>query len=309
MKKPAIAVLVLAALAFWPWLYFNKYILHIAVMVGIMATLALSVNLMLRIGQLSIAHASFMGLGAYGSALLMMRLQFPFVAAMLLAGLLVAALAMLLGPIFLRIKGVYFVLLTFAFGQVIDLIFQAWVEVFGGNNGLFGIPKASLFGYRLLDIRFYYLMAVGLAALTFYTVNRIYRSEMGVIMDSVEENEQLSESLGVDSLRYRITVFGISAFFAGLSGGLYAHYLGFLSPEAFSFWTLVNVLVMNVIGGISSPVGAVLGAVLLVPLPEILRDAKQYQVLFYGVLLIVFLLFLPSGLVGLFERRKAAGKT
>jgi branched-chain amino acid transport system permease protein len=132
---------------------------------------------------------------------------------------------------------------------------------------------------------------------------------MGVIMDSVEENEQLSESLGVDSLRYRITVFGISAFFAGLSGGLYAHYLGFLSPEAFSFWTLVNVLVMNVIGGISSPVGAVLGAVLLVPLPEILRDAKQYQVLFYGVLLIVFLLFLPSGLVGLFERRKAAGKT
>jgi branched-chain amino acid transport system permease protein len=309
MKKPAIAVLALAALAFWPWLYFNQYILHIAVMVGIMATLALSVNLMLRIGQLSIAHAAFMGLGAYGSALLMMRLQFPFVAAMLLGGMLVAALAMLLGPIFLRIKGVYFVLLTFAFGQVIDLIFQAWVEVFGGNNGLFGIPKASFFGYPLLDIRFYYLMAIGLAALTFYTVNRIYRSEMGVIMDSLEENEQLSESLGVDSLRYRITVFGISAFFAGLSGGLYAHYLGFLSPEAFSFWTLVNVLVMNVIGGISSPVGAVLGAVLLVPLPEILRDAKQYQVLFYGVLLIVFLLFLPTGLVGLLERRKAAGRS
>lgn len=309
MKKRALILLLLALVAFWPWLYFNTYILHIAVMIGIMATLALSVNLMLRIGQLSIAHAAFMGLGAYASALLMMRLQFPFTAAMLLAGMLVALLAALLGPVFLRIKGVYFVLLTFAFGQVIDLIFQAWVEVFGGNNGLFGIPKASFFGYRVLDIRFYYLMAVALAGLTFYTVNRIYRSEMGVIMDSVEENEQLSESLGVDSLRYRITVFSISGFFAGLSGALYAHYLGFLSPEAFSFWTLVNVLVMNVIGGIASPAGAVLGAVLLVPLPEILRDAKQYQVLFYGVLLIVFLLFMPSGLVGLLERRKASGKT
>ncbi len=308
MKKPAMAVLFVAALAFWPWLYFNQYILHIAVMTGIMATLALSVNLMLRIGQLSIAHAAFMGLGAYASALLMMRLQVPFWAAMPLAGGLVALLAALLGPIFLRIKGVYFVLLTFAFGQVIDLTFQAWVDVFGGNNGLFGIPKASLFGYRLADIRFYYLLALGLAALTFYSVSSLYRSEMGTIMDSIEENEQLSESLGIDTLRYRITVFCISAFFAGLSGSLYAHYLTFLSPEAFSFWTVVNVIVMNVIGGISSPVGAVLGAVLLVPLPEILRDAKQYQVLFYGVLLIAFLLFMPTGLVGLLERRKAAGK-
>lgn len=298
----------LLAVLGWPWIYFNQYFIHIGVMIGIGATLALSVNLMLRIGQLSIAHAAFMGLGAYGSALLAMRLKLPVLAAIPLSAFSVALLAILLGPIFLRIKGVYFVLLTFAFGEVVNLIFQAWVDVFGGNNGLFGIPKLSAFGYRMTDIRFYYVSALAMAALAYFVTSRLYRSETGAIMESIEENEELSRSLGVDALRYRIAIFGLSGLFAGLCGGLYAHYIGFLSPEAFSFWTVVNVIVINVIGGASSPLGPVLGAVLLVPLPELLRDAKEYQVLSYGILLMLFLLFLPTGLVGLLDRFRSKKK-
>lgn len=305
MKRLVVVLLVVAACA-WPFLYFNRYFLHIGVMMGIMATLALSVNLLLRIGQLSIAHAAFMGLGAYSSALLMMRLNVPFTAAFLCSGLLVALFALVLGPIVLRIKGVYFVLLTFAFGQVINLIFQAWISLFGGNNGLFGIPKASLFGVRMLDIRFYYLAGLALTAVAYATVRTVFRSDAGAILDSLDENETLTRSLGADALRWRIAAFVLSSFFAGLSGSLYAHYLGFISPDAFSFWTIVNVLVINVIGGIASPLGPVLGALLLVPLPELLRDAKQYQVLSYGALLIVFLLFMPDGLIGL--RRRIAGR-
>ncbi len=309
MKALAFIVAAVVALG-WPWVYFNHYFIHIGVMTGIGATLALSVNLMLRMGQLSLAHAAFMGLGAYASALMAMRLKLPVLAAMPLAALGVALLAVLLGPIFLRIKGVYFVLLTFAFGEVVNLIFQAWVDVFGGNNGLFGVPKLSALGYRLADVRFYYVFALILAALAYLAVSRLYRSEVGSIMDSLEENEELSRSLGIDALRHRIAVFGLSGFLAGLCGGLYAHYIGFLSPEAFSFWTVVNVVVINVIGGVASPLGPMLGAVLLVPLPELLRDAKQYQVLSYGALLMAFLLFLPNGLVGLresFRRKKKAG--
>ena len=196
-----------------------------------------------------------MGLGAYASALLSLRLHLPVAAAFAGSGLLVALLALLLGPVMLRIKGVYFVLMTFALGEVINLMFQAWVGVFGGNNGLFGIPKLTLFGIRMTDIRFYYLAGLGLAGVTFLAVRTLFRSEAGAILLALDEDEQLARSLGVDALRWRIAVFVLSAMFAALAGSLYAHYLGFISPEAFSFWTVVNVVVINVIGGVASPVG------------------------------------------------------
>jgi branched-chain amino acid transport system permease protein len=302
MKRVVVILLIIAACV-WPYLYYNRYFLHIGVMFGVMATLALSVNLMLRIGQLSIAHASFMGLGAYTSSLLMMRLHIPFTLSFLSAGLMVGLITLLLGPIVLRIKGVYFGLLTFALGQVINLIFQAWIGLFGGNNGLFGIPKATFFDVRIVDIRLYYLAGLALTAFAYFVIRALFRSDAGAILDSLEENETLARSLGADALSWRIAVFVLSGFLAGLSGSLYAHYLGFISPDAFSFWTVVNVLVINVIGGIASPAGPILGAILLVPLPELLRDAKEFQVLAYGVLLILFLLFLPDGLIGLGRRR------
>ena len=282
----------------WPFLIENRYFAHIGVLVCISATLALSVNMMLRIGQLSAAHGAFMGLGAYGSALMVGRLGFPFVLAFPLSALLVGVAAAALGPILLRIKGVYFVLLTFALGEVVNLAFQQWVDLFGGNNGLFGIAKVNLFGLILSTPRDNYLFGVALVAATLAVSFGIFRSTLGAVLDSLHENEVLSSSLGSNALSFRVCLFAISAFFAALSGGLYAHYTGFLSPEAFGLTTFVDVLVINMIGGVSSPFGPVLGAVLIVPLPELLRDARQYQMLSYGLLLIVCVLFLPSGIVG-----------
>ena len=296
-RRIAFAVLALVALG-WPFLVENRYLIHIAVLISISTTLSVSLNMMLRIGQLSAAHAAFMGLGAYASALLSMRLGLPFFLAFPASGLLVGGIAAALGPIFLRVKGVYFVLLTFAFGEGVVLIFQEWVSLFGGNNGLFGVPKASLFGVTMLTPRAYYYFGICLASVTFLAAVGIFRSALGAVLDSLNENEALSQSLGVNALSYRVCVFAISGFFAGLAGSVYAHYTGFLSPEAFGFWTFVDMLVINVVGGIASPIGPVLGAILLVPLPEFLRDAKQYQMLTYGALLMVFVIFLPSGIVG-----------
>ncbi len=294
-------------LAFWPFVVNNSFFTHIGVLVWLFAILALSMNLMIRMGQLSFLHGALMGLGAYGSALLMMRLHLSFELAFLASGLIGALFALITGPIMLRVKGVYFVLLTFAFGEVIVLTFVEWVDLFGGNNGLFGVPKASFFGYRIVDRSYYYLLAFVLAALAYIWVKRIYKSEIGTVIDALDVDENLARSLGVSVLAYRLLVFVISGFMAGLAGGFYASYYSFVTPDGFTFWTSVNVIVMNVLGGIATPIGPILGALLLEPLPEILRDAKEYQTLAYGLVLIVFLLFLPDGIVGLYKKISKKG--
>ena len=296
-RKAVLLGLVVVAFG-WPFVIENRYVTHIGVLIGISTTVSLSLNMMLRIGQLSAAQAAFMGLGAYTSTLLVMRLGLPFLIAFPAAGLLVAAIAVVIGPFFLRVKGVYFVLLTFALGEGIGLVFQEWVSLFGGNNGIHGIPKASLFGMAMLTPRSYYFLALALVVVTFLVALGVFRSALGAVLDSLNENEQLSQSLGVNVLSYRVCIFALSGFLAGLAGSVYAHYTGFLSPEAFGFSTFIDILAINVIGGISSPIGPVLGAILLVPLPELLRDVKQYQMLTYGLLLMAAVLFLPSGIAG-----------
>ncbi|MBS7706886.1 branched-chain amino acid ABC transporter permease [Chelatococcus asaccharovorans] len=300
--KRLILLAAIVILAVLPWLANNRYVFHIATMIAIMAPLALSMNLMLRIGQLSMAHSAFMGIGAYASALLTMRLGLPPLASLLCGGVLAALTALVLGPVFLRIKGVYFVLLTYAFGQIVNLVFQEWTSLFGGNSGLYGIPKFSLAGYRLTAVSQYYVLALLFTAIAYWMVRAIERSDIGAILQSLNEDEMLSRSIGADALSWRIAVFTFSAAIAGISGGIYAFYIGFLSPQAFGFQLSVDLVVMNVIGGTSAALGPLLGAIVVVPLPELLREAKQYQLLIYGLCLMVFLIFIKQGLVSLIDR-------
>ncbi|WP_137891229.1 branched-chain amino acid ABC transporter permease [Ramlibacter sp. 2FC] len=301
MNKKVILV-ACALLAFVPWAFGNNYILHIATMVVIMAPMALSLNIMMKLGQLSIAQPAFMGIGAYGSALLTMRLDFPPALSMLSAAAIAAAMAAAVGPVFLRIKGLYFVLLTYAFAQIVNLIFQDWTSLFGGNNGLHGIPKFSIFGVRLDDVHQYYVLGLLFTVATYVTMRAIERSDIGAIFESLNENEMLSRAIGSNALAWRIAAFTLSAFVAGISGGIYAFYLGSLSPDPFGFRASVDLIVINAVGGVSSVLGPVLGAILIVPLPEVLRDARQYQLLVYGIFLLVFVLFFKQGLVSLIRR-------
>jgi len=298
--------LILVVLALVPWLLGNRYVFHVATMITIMIPMALSMNLMLKIGQLSIAQPAFMGIGAYGSALLAMRLGVPPVLALLAGALIATAIAVVVGPLFLRIKGVYFVLLTYAFGQIVNLVFQEWTTLFGGNNGLYGIPKFSIFGVRLTQSPHYYALGLLLLALFYALMRRIERSDIGAIFESLNENEMLSRSMGSDALGWRIGSFALSAFIAGVSGGVYAFYIGFLSPETFGFLMSVDLIVVNAIGGVASALGPVVGAILILPLPELLRDAREYQLLIYGVCLVVFLLFFRQGLVVFLQRKRRA---
>ena len=300
MKSICIFVAI-SALALVPWALDSRYIFHIATMVTIMIPMALSLHLMLKIGQLSVAQPAFMGIGAYGSVLLTMRLGVPPALSLLAGGIFAGVAALIFGPIFLRIKGVYFALLTYALGQIIFLIFQEWTSLFGGNSGLYGIPKFSIFGLRLTAVQHYYAFGLIFAAITYVIMRAIERSDIGAIFESLNEDEMLSRSMGANALMWRIAAFTVSSVITGISGGIYAFYIGFLSPDPFGFRASVDLIVINVIGGAGSVLGPLLGTIVIVPLPELLRDARQYQLLIYGICLVVFLIFIKKGLVSLFE--------
>lgn len=297
--RQIVVLVAVALLACLPWWWGSRYIFHIATMTAIMIPLALSLNLMLKIGQLSMAQAAFMGIGGYAAALLTMRLGLPPLLSLLAGGCLSAAMAAVLGPVFLRIKGVYFVLLTFAFGQIVNLVLQDWTGLTGGNSGLYGIPKFSIFGLRLSSVQMFYPLALLVAAITFVLLRRIEKSDIGAILQSLNDNEMVSRSLGANALSWRIATFTLSGFISGIAGGLYAFYIGFLSPDPFSFRLMVDLIVMNVVGGAGTILGPLLGAIVIVPLPELLREAREYQLLIYAGVLIFFILFVRQGLASL----------
>ena len=293
-------------LVLWPLVTGQpRFLLHLAIMVCIYAVLAMSMNLVLRIGQLSLAHGALFGIGAYASAILSRDYGFGFFAAFFSAGLIAAIVALLTGPVLMRLKGVHFALLTFALAEIIVLCFIEFHEIFGGNNGFGGIPSLTK-TIALVEGRYgAYLICLSFALLTYFGLRALYKREWGMIADSLHQNESLAISGGLSALSFRVSVFTISSALAGMAGSLFAHYQGYISPDAFGFWTAVNAIIMNVLGGAAVLVGAVIGAAILVPLPELLRDLAQYQQLLYGLTLMFLLLFLPQGLTGLMEGRKS----
>lgn len=299
MKGIGYLYVCLAILAALPWFFGSSYVFHIATLITIMTPMAFSLGVMIKLGQLSIAQPAFMGIGAYCTALLTMRLGVPTPVSLLCGGLLAALVALAVGPVFLRIKGVYFVLLTYAFGQVVFFVFQEWSDLTGGMSGLYGIPKLGLFGFDLTRPEHYYALGLAFTLVCYFCLRAIEKSSVGAIVEALNEDEMLSRSIGSNAISWRVAAFTVAGLMAGLSGGLYTYYVGFLSPDAFGFGRSVDLIVINTLGGTGSILGPLLGALLVVPLPEFLRDAQQFQMMIYGLFLIVFVLFLKRGLVSL----------
>ena len=318
MARPLGRAAVLAALLTVPLWLADPYHLHVAIMAGIFAVLALSLNLLLGFaGQLSLGHAAFFGIGAYATALLSVRWQWSpwlgLVAALALPGLA----GFLVGRIALRIRGAYFVLLTVSFAGVVSLVSVNWMELTNGPLGIPDVPALALVlpGLGEVSLRpkraFYYVMLA--AALVSYLVcARLVRSRVGRALVALRENETLAESVGIDATHYLVLAAVVSAAMAGLGGWLYAHYTRFVSPEVFLFTYTVTMVIMVVAGGKGTLAGPVVGAVLFTVLPEALRAAAswQWQMLAYGIVLILTLFFLPRGVVpavqALWARRGAA---
>ena len=288
--------LVALTLPFW----LSTYHLHVAIMAGLFGVLALSLNLLLGYtGQLSLGQAAFFGIGAYTSALLTLKLEWSFWPALVAAVTLAGAAGLLIGRLALKLRGAYFVLVTISFAGVVSLVSVNWIELTNGPLGLPGVPAPTLGPWSLRAKSAYYYLVLAAVALCYVVCRRLVRSRIGRAWVALRENEPLAESVGVEATHYLVLAAVVSAAMAGLGGSLYAHYTRFVSPEVFLFSYTVTMVIMVVAGGKGTLAGPLVGAALFTALPEALRAAAswQWQMLAYGVLLVLLVFFLPRGIV------------
>jgi branched-chain amino acid transport system permease protein len=262
------------------WATYNT----LAYSVGINALLALSIWLTLACGLLSLANAAFMGIGAYTAALLTLNLHWPFPAAVAAGALAPVAVALAIGVPTLRLSGVYLALATLAFGEVTRVI-ALNLEVTGGPEGLNGIPLATE-GWHI----------VAVLAVVVYGLARLRRSRVGRAFEAIKDDEVAARLMGIDVGRHKLFAFALGAAIAGIAGALNAHYTFFISPREYGFESAVDILTMTVLGGISTLLGPMLGATLLTLLPEALRFLHDYRLAVNGAILVLVVLFLPTGL-------------
>ena len=295
------------ATALAPELLPNLFFVHMVNLTLLSGILALSLWIIYSVGQLSLSHAAFAGLGAYASALLSMQLALPPLLAVFLAGALTAATAAALGTVILRLRGVYFVLVTFLFGQMFTLVALNWQSVTNGANGLISIPAITFAGVSFGSRPMFLYLVSGAFMLTLLLTWALARSSWGRAFNAIQQNIDLAESSGVDTARYQVYAFAIGSGIAGIGGALTAHYIRYISPDSFTFHDSVAFITMLVVGGRSVFWGAVIGAAFLTPLPELLRDFEGLQLILFGAILIVILRFLPGGLVSIPARLRSMG--
>ena len=304
LARAALAVALMTA----PFWLASSYHLHVLIMAGIFVILASSLNLLLGYtGLLSLGHTAFFGIGAYTSALLALKLEWSFWLALPAAALLAGLAGWAIGRLALKLRGAYFVLVTISFAGVISLVSTNWMDLTNGPLGLPGVPAPELGPWSLRTKAAYYYLVLGAVAVACLVCARLVRSRIGRAFLALRENEPLAESVGVDSTHYLVLATVVSAAMAGVAGSLYAHYTRFVSPEVFLFSYTVTMVIMVVAGGKGTLAGPVVGAVLFTILPEALREATswQWQMLAYGVLLVLLLFFLPRGIVPGLQRLTA----
>ena len=291
--------LCVALLALVPWFTGSVFHFHIAIMVCLGAMAAAGLATIAWVGQLSLAHGAFVGIGAYTCVLLVTRLDMPFLVGLPAAAVFSGAVAYIIGTPLLRLRGVYFVLITFALNELFRLVMLEFPSVSGGSSGIAGIPKISLFGWELRDQSQVYVFTLLMLAAVMALLWTIRRGPLGRWFSAVEENMALAESSGIPTARTQNMAFVIGSGIAGFTGAIMAHYIGFISPVTFAFQLSVSYVIILVVGGRLALAGPLVGALFLVPLPEFLRSAQEYQHIIYGVVLIIVLRFLPAGLTAL----------
>jgi len=283
-----------------------EYLLHILVIAGIYIILTLSLNIIVGYtGLPALGHAAFSCIGAYTSSLLALNMGLsPWIG--LLIGACVAAISgIVIGYPAVRLKGDYLALATFGLGVIIYSIAKNWVSLTRGPMGLPGIPGFSIFGFHLSETWSYLLLVLIFVVITIFIMRRIGDSPFGRILTSIREDEIASQALGKNTTKYKLLVFVIGAFFAGIAGSLYAHYITFIDPSSFTVMESITILLMVIFGGMGSISGSITGAVILVVFPELLRFlgmpssiAAPMRQMIYGLLLVGLMIKRPQGLMG-----------
>lgn len=301
MKIPRPRIYVLAALlgsalALTVENRINPYYLQIVMYIGINIILASSLNLINGFaGQFSLGHAGFMAVGAYTTSFISVSLGLQrgamsglplFALALLAGGLLASLCGLLVGIPSLRLKGDYLAITTLGFGEIIRVVVQN-LDFLGGARGFTGIPKlANLF------------WVYACAAVLIFLVYNLIHSTYGKGFLAISEDEISAEAMGINSTRYKVIAFVTGAFFAGIAGGLYAHFVTYINPAQFGFLKSFEIVVMVIVGGMGNILGVIVAAALLTILPEALRSVAEYRMVMYALLLVVIMITRPGGLFG-----------
>jgi branched-chain amino acid transport system permease protein len=293
----------------------TSYYPDVLIFVAIHSIIAIGLCLLLGFaGQISLGHAAFYGIGAYASGIITTKLGWSPWLGMGIGILIAMGVAYCVGMPSLRLRGHYLAMATLGFGVIVYIVFNEFVSLTGGPSGFGEIPRLSLFGMELdTTLKFYYL-AWFLAIVALVISLNIVHSRVGRALRAIHGSELAAMSLGVDTTKYKVQIFVLSAAFGAVSGSLYAHYVTFVNPPVFDVFFSLKVLMIVVIGGTGSVWGAFAGAGLLTFLPEWLSFLHDFDVLAYGLLLLVIVMFLPDGLIGLAHRthslaRKAMGRS
>ena len=315
--KLGLLLLAIALIAL-PWVA-GKYIIFIASVAAVSVIGALGLNVLTGYaGLISLGHAAFLGVGAYTAAILSTQYQLPFLITLPAAGIFAALLGAVVGIPTLRLKGMYLLVTTLAFQFIVEHIVYHWEDVTAGDRGI-NLPDPDLFGFTLDKYMGYYYVVIALAVIAAILMKNLAMSRTGRALVAVRDRDIAAEMIGVHVAKYKIIAFIISSFTAGIAGALYAYLLGLISPDHFTLNQSILYVAMIIVGGMGTVMGAIIGAIFMVLLPEFISAisgpiSSAYplfapriggiSVTIYGLILIFFLLFEPKGLVGIWLRIK-----
>jgi branched-chain amino acid transport system permease protein len=254
-------------------------------------------------GLLDLGYVAFYAVGAYFYALLSTKAGLSFWAVLPLSAIMAAIFGILLGFPTLRLKGDYLAIVTLGFGEMIRITLNNWDSLTGGPNGILGIRGPDIFGLPFSQPYHYYYLIIIIGIFTIFAVNRLNNSRIGRAWIAIREDEIAAEAMGINIVKMKLLAFALGAFFAGMAGAFFASKMKFVSPESFTFFESVIILCMVVLGGMGSILGVILGAVVLIILPESLRGFQNYRMIIFGGAMVVMMLFRPQGIIGNIKRK------
>ncbi|TQI68318.1 branched-chain amino acid ABC transporter permease [Clostridium sp. KNHs216] len=295
--------------ALLPLLVSNSYTQSLFVQVVINIVVVMGLNFITGLtGQMNLGTAGIFALGAYTSAILNTRLGWNPWMCLLASIVMGAVIGIGLGYPSLRVKGVYLSLTTIGFAEVVRLMITNQPDLTGGVQGVLNIEKFSIFGFQFNSNQSIYYLYLSIAILLVWVAHRIVNSKWGRSFKSIRDNSEASEALGINISSLKIQAFVLTSIYTCIAGSFYSHFMGYLSPTPFTMDFSINYVLMLIIGGIESVPGCILGAILVTLVPEILRFLQNYYWLVFSIITLLFIVFLPYGIVSLFKRKRKGGE-
>jgi len=289
--------LVIAVLLVLPFVLPNSYYMDLAIRMAINAIIVIGLNLLIGFaGQISLGHAGFLGIGAYASAVLPTHFGFHPLLAMAAGAAATAVIAGVVAKPIFKLKGNYLAMATLGLGIIINIALRNEAQWTGGPDGM-AVPAFALFGIELSSDKQWYWVVAALLVISVWASLNIIDSPFGRALRALHGSEVASQVVGVNIVRYKVSIFVLSAVFASIMGSITAHYIGFVTPNFADFFHSIELVTMVVVGGMASVFGSIVGAVLLTALPQALATFEGWETVVFGSVLMLCMIFLPKGLV------------